>query len=120
MKQRQGFVSNSSSSSFILTNLLEGNKVLLDFVRDNPELLEGYAKDCFNDYTQRDIELDAAKYVTIFPPGEEVRCYFSNEVDSKAEEMLRHMLEIGGNKEINGWRWEFEWNDQAGDPFDYE
>lgn len=120
MKTRSGFVSNSSSSSFIITNLTNQEKTLVDFIRDNPGLLKTFVGDdkWYSDYTDEVVEDSAEKYNKTFPPGEEVRCSFTNEGGSKVETMLRHMLEVTEDKETDEWRWEFVYNSQAPDPLD--
>ena len=45
MKRRHGFVSNSSSSAFIIVNNTSRPKTLVDFLDDNPELWERYWTD---------------------------------------------------------------------------
>ena len=39
MKIRKGFVSNSSSTAFMITNLTNKEKTLVDFVEENPQLI---------------------------------------------------------------------------------
>lgn len=45
MKFRIGFVSNSSSTAFMITNLTDEVKTLLDFVEETPWIIEDYLKD---------------------------------------------------------------------------
>ena len=42
MKIRHGFISNSSSSSFIIRNISSENKTLVDFVKENPQLIDDF------------------------------------------------------------------------------
>jgi len=49
MKIRNGFVSNSSSSSFIITNKSNSILSLVDFVKENPQLVQEW-----NDYYDYD------------------------------------------------------------------
>ena len=39
MKTRIGYISNSSSTSFIIRNISNKHKTLVDFVKENPELI---------------------------------------------------------------------------------
>ena len=42
MKTRNGFVSNSSSTAFIITNRTKEKKTLVDFVMENPQLIREF------------------------------------------------------------------------------
>ena len=42
MKIRFGFVSNSSSTAFIIWNKTNENRTLVDFVKENPQLLSNF------------------------------------------------------------------------------
>ena len=42
MKLRQGFVSNSSSCSFLITNTSDKTLTLADFVKENPQIIKEY------------------------------------------------------------------------------
>ena len=44
MKTRQGFISNSSSSSFIIRNNSDKELTIVDFVKENPQLIEQFKK----------------------------------------------------------------------------
>lgn len=45
MKIRAGFVSNSSSTAYMMTNLTNKVKTLIDFVNETPELIENFLID---------------------------------------------------------------------------
>lgn len=45
MKIREGFVSNSSATGFIITNKTKTKKTLLDFVKENPHLIKKFREE---------------------------------------------------------------------------
>jgi len=82
MKIRQGFVSNSSSSSFIITNKTNKNKTLTDFVKENKKLFKNYLL-CQDDEHTMD---QMYSYSSVwdeenkgFKPLESKKCFFGNE-----------------------------------------
>lgn len=70
MKIRKGFVSNSSSTSFIITNLSNEEKSLVDFVNENPKLIVQFCSECNGYYfTQGDLLKSAEENNEILVPG---------------------------------------------------
>ena len=55
MKIRNGFVSNSSSSSFIIINKSNKKLTLVDFVKENPQIVEEWNK--YYDYNDSQDDL---------------------------------------------------------------
>jgi len=45
MKTRNGFVSNSSSSSFIIRNTSDKELTIVDFVKENPQLIDQFLEE---------------------------------------------------------------------------
>lgn len=70
MKRRIGLVSNSSSTSFIITNTSGVEKDLIDFVNENPQLIEEFCKtyDGYS-FTQEELLRSAEKNNKILIPG---------------------------------------------------
>ena len=70
MKVRNGFVSNSSSTSFIITNLSDEEKSLVDFVNENPQLIKEFCDTySWNNFTQEDLLKSAEDNNEILVPG---------------------------------------------------
>ena len=70
MKIRNGCVSNSSSTSFIITNTSDEEKSLVDFVNENPQLVREFC-DTYDwyDFTQGDLLKSAEENNEILTPG---------------------------------------------------
>lgn len=111
MKIRNGFVSNSSSSSFIITNTSKDHKTLVDFVKENPQLLENYRAEyswSCNDktHTQEKLIESARQNDMDFPPGFDVHCIFGDEDGTLIGGIFDYILRDGGSSE--SFRWHFD------------
>lgn len=82
MKIRSGFVSNSSSTAFIIWNKTNENKTLVDFVKENPQLLKQFIEE-YNEtdpaYILETMIQDAINERMIWAPNEKKYCVFGDE-----------------------------------------
>jgi len=111
MKIRNGFVSNSSSTSFTITNKSDTMKTLYDFVLENPQLLDYYEEryDFMKGrYTHEQMLQDAQNYNVEFPPHEIVHCVFGDEDGSAIGAVYDYILRDGGESESFVWDF-YEW-----------
>ena len=103
MKYRKGFVSNSSSSSFIITNISSESKTIYDFALET-----GYFLKEFNDYYSADDTLSeffkgVEDYNYEWEPGESLDCIFGDEDGTAMGRVYDYMLRDGGN--TNSFEW---------------
>ena len=111
MKEREGFVSNSSSTSFIITNISSRKKTLVDFVKENPELLdeflEQYDWNKSNErYNQEQMLQDAAEREVTFKPHEALKLVFGDEQGTIIGNVYDYILRDGGTSKSFTWRFD--------------
>ena len=96
MKIRKGFVSNSSSTAFIITNLTDEEKTLVDFVTETPWLIEdymrGYSIEQNEGCSQGHLMVSAEENNITFAPHEEKICVFGDEDGTLIGRVYDYML----------------------------
>ena len=108
MKYREGFVSNSSSTSFVIKNKSKKTRTLKDFVIENEYLLQKF-KDIYtwNDNITIEQMIDNADSLSItFKPNEEKLLTFGDEDGTTLGLVYDYILRDGG--ESKNFEWHFD------------
>lgn len=109
MKSRIGFVANSSSTAFVIRNLTNQTLTLVDFVRENPQLIEEF-KNIYswykeNDrYTQENLLISAEENNISFSPNAEQYCIFGDEDGTIVGHVFDYILRDGGVSKSFEWQ----------------
>ena len=108
MKIKSDFVTNSSSTAFIITNTTNTTKTLVHFVKENPQLIEQFTKE-YNyckgpKYSQKAL-LESAKQNNIkFKSGKAKYCIFGDEDGTTIGQVFDYILRDGGSSKSFTWR----------------
>jgi hypothetical protein len=98
MKIRNGFVSNSSSTAYIIENISETEKTMKDFVQESLHLLKEFLEHFDwhkpeEGYTEERMLADAeGSYHEVFEPGEAKVCEFGDEHGTILGNVFDYML----------------------------
>lgn len=105
MKMRNGFVSNSSSTSFLIINKSDTKRTLVGFVVENPQLIEKYNKEYRYDISQYQLLFSASKNDIEWDPKEEKVVMFGDSDGTLIGRVFDYILRDGGDSE--NFYWEF-------------
>ena len=100
MKIRQGFVSNSSSTSYVITNISDKQKTLVDFVKETPHLIDDFKEqyDWYKEnteYTQENLIKSAEENNIIFEPNKTKTVIFGDEQGTLIGRIYDYILRDG-------------------------
>lgn len=109
MKIKADFITNSSSTAFIITNKSNEVKTLMDFVLENPHLIEQYKQEYAyqgdSRFTQISLLESAARnFDEVFEPGKDKYCTFGDEEGTIVGQVFDYILREGGESESFDWR----------------
>ncbi|KKK93917.1 hypothetical protein LCGC14_2688100 [marine sediment metagenome] len=104
MKNRNGFVSNSSSCSFTIENRSNECRTLVGFVAENPQLIEQYSE-AYGEHNLSQLRLlySAIENNIVFEANEAKKCIFGNEQGGLIGEVFDYILRRGGQSENFSW-----------------
>lgn len=108
VKIRDGFVSNSSSSSFIITNKTTTEKYISDFALENIHLLYEFNKEySFAEVSLEDFLSSIKKdYANKILDSGETYCTFGDEDGTPLGQVYDYILRDGGESE--NFKWKFQ------------
>jgi len=108
MKTRNGFVSNSSSSSFIIRNKSQTRLTLKDFVLENQHLIEKFNKEYNYNYTLKEVlkSCEDPMYKDyIWTRRSKKIVGFGDDHNTSIGQIFDYILRDGGHSK--NWTWEF-------------
>ena len=107
MRLRTGFVSNSSSTAFLITNLTDETLTVADFVAENPQLIEQFVREYdWHDeaeFNQANLLESAQENNEDLRPGRNY-VVFGDEQRTLIGQVFDYILRDGGSSKRFTWR----------------
>lgn len=109
MKVKADFITNSSSTAFYILNKTNEVKTLVDFVKENPELIEDFIREYGwykNDstYTQENLLKSAEENNCKFDAKRSTEVIFGDEDGTLIGHVFDYILRYGGESKSFKWR----------------
>jgi len=105
VKIKQDLVTNSSSTSFIITNTSDKEKTLEDFVRETWSTIEPQITGEYGWETTMEEALSCTgEYEYSFPPLSDTNCVFGDEDGNALGNIYDYVLRDGGKTKNFKWR----------------
>jgi hypothetical protein len=106
MNFKRDFITNSSSTSFIITNLSDKTKSLLDFAKENIHLLSDFNKEYDQNYTEEEFLKSVMENNFNFEPKKFKKCIFGDEDCTIVGQVYDYQLRYGGKSK--NFKWKFK------------
>lgn len=105
MKYRSDFVTNSSSSSFVIHNRTTEKLSIIDFIIENKHLIDEYNNEYGGKYKLSDlIKAAEDEYTNImFDPKSDTVCIFGDEDCNPLGSCYDYILRDGGSSKSFSW-----------------
>lgn len=112
MKMRSDFVTNSSSTCYVIKNKSDSRKNIVDFFKENPDLIKQFNDEYGYDYTLEQVLKDAQKRVDEkdkdcrFRSKEQSYVQFGDEDGDSVGCILDYILRDGGESKSFSWKFD--------------